>query len=118
MCIRDRPGPVFVKGFLRCCARSLGVEPETVMELVYERERAMLVARRKERPVSAPQPVTPAAPEAGAPAPSAAKVASAPRLFPKLPTASTLLWVVVALFVAMVMMAAFNLIGASPLGPT
>ena len=31
------PGPVFVKGFLRCCARALGIEAEVVMELVYER---------------------------------------------------------------------------------
>ncbi len=120
------PGPVFVKGFLRCCARALSVEPETVMELVYERERALLVARRRERP-SAPHPTEAVAPEPSASAPSTPRPTetSAPvaagglrGLFPKLPSVSLMLWVVVALLVAMVMMAAFNLLGHGSVGPT
>jgi len=34
----DLPGPVFVKGFLRCCARVLEVDPELFFELLYARE--------------------------------------------------------------------------------
>ncbi|MBX7084766.1 MAG: helix-turn-helix domain-containing protein, partial [Nannocystaceae bacterium] len=49
------PGPVFVKGFLRCAARALGVEVQTVMDLLYERERAALAARKGAKP-SLPSP--------------------------------------------------------------
>ncbi|MBA3546257.1 MAG: helix-turn-helix domain-containing protein [Nannocystis sp.] len=35
------PGPVFVKGFFRCCARSLGIDAEPVLSLLHERERAL-----------------------------------------------------------------------------
>ena len=35
------PGPVFVKGFFRCCARSLGIDAEVVLSLLHERERAL-----------------------------------------------------------------------------
>lgn len=77
------PGPVFVKGFLRCCARSLGVEAETVMELVYERERALLMARRKERPQSsalpAPHARTPKRLRKAEPAESAKSESSKPK---------------------------------------
>lgn len=34
----DLPGPVFVKGFLRCCARVLEVDHELFFELLYARE--------------------------------------------------------------------------------
>ncbi len=137
------PGPVFVKGFLRCCARALGVEPEEVMELVYERERELLVARRRERPTSPDMPgmevpQTPAleagdaavpqaddeqAPTSTEPAPPHA-AADRPSLFAGLRSAvgaggiSLMLWVVVAIFVAMVMMAAFSMLGQGSLGPT
>ncbi len=153
------PGPVFVKGFLRCCSRALGLEAEVVMELVYERERELLVARRRERPASAGMPsaaatTTPADPastrsertpegqasegEAPAdavpatadaapennPSPAATGQSEANELFGALRRVvgrggvSMMLWVAVALFVAMVMMAAFNLLGVSPIGPT
>ena len=46
----ELPGPVFVKGFLRCAARALGVDVDAVMELLYERERAQLHHRRRDRP--------------------------------------------------------------------
>lgn len=35
------PGPVFVKGFFRCCARSLAIDAEPVLSLLHERERAL-----------------------------------------------------------------------------
>lgn len=46
------PGPVFVKGFFRCCARSLELDPETVLALLHEQERALqqLKTGRRERP--------------------------------------------------------------------
>ncbi len=48
----ELPGPVFVKGFLRCSARALGVDADAVMELLYERERAQLNNRRRDRPAA------------------------------------------------------------------
>ncbi len=147
------PGPVFVKGFLRCCARALGVEAETVMELVYEREREMLVARRRERPVAPDAALSAPAPSDPSSTKASSKVAKteAPRE-PKTPSAeadappaeagpegaapqplfdlgaitkrlgrsgvSFMLWFAVAVFVAMVMMAAWNALGQTPLGPT
>lgn len=127
------PGPVFVKGFLRCCARALGLEPELVMELVYDRERELLVARRRERPAASapeaaavePDAVVPTADAASGPAPAAkAETSEGMDLFGGLRRVvgnggmSMMLWFVVALFVAMVMMAAFNMLGVGPTGPT
>lgn len=122
----ELPGPVFVKGFLRCCARSLGVNPETVMELFYERERAVLNARRRERPATS-------VPHSGAPSsdgvvkrlpprvrkhptPAEERTGPWPALMDRLPSPSVVLWVAVVVFVAMVVLAAFNLVnGTSPL---
>jgi hypothetical protein len=169
------PGPVFVKGFLRCAARALGVDVQTVMDLLFERERAALSARRRDRPASAP---VPAAPDEFAPrrtaeprtarasartreptadglaespadeiAPDAipsaepmprraadggskrrpprlrARQAAGPNIVERvrahLPSPAVFLWVVVAAFVAMVVLAAFNLVGgAAPGGPS
>ncbi len=131
------PGPVFVKGFLRCCSRALGLEAEVVMELVYERERELLVAaRRRERPV--PQPTNASAgpgraeplerdglEHRSAASPSkAGPHAQGMNVFGGLGRVfgrggvSMMLWVAVALFVGMVMMAAFNMLGVSSIGPT
>ncbi|MEZ4451738.1 MAG: helix-turn-helix domain-containing protein [Nannocystaceae bacterium] len=41
------PGPVFVKGFLRCCARALEIDEQVVLDLLYEQERARLRADRE-----------------------------------------------------------------------
>ncbi|MBV1856880.1 MAG: helix-turn-helix domain-containing protein, partial [Nannocystaceae bacterium] len=135
------PGPVFVKGFLRCCARALGLEAEVVMELVYERERELLQARRRERPAAAPTsaeapmpgaaPTPPATLDAAPPVqgqgPGAAAAAAQAegmslvgglRHLVRRGGVSMMLWVAVALFVAMVMMAAFNMLGVSTVGPT
>ena len=40
------PGPVFVKGFLRCCARALEIDDQVVLDLLYEQERAKMHAER------------------------------------------------------------------------
>ena len=169
------PGPVFVKGFLRCAARALGVDVQTVMDLLFERERAALSARRRDRPASAPAmpaddvpqrrrvaprssstsaPVSEAAAEvlperpadesASEPAESRpeparrraseggskrrpprlrARPAAGPNIVERvrahLPSPAVFLWVVVAAFVAMVVLAAFNLVGgAAPGGPS
>lgn len=109
------PGPVFVKGFLRCCTRALGLPSETVMELLYERERVALQARRLAQrpssdreaiPVTAPQ--APRVPER--PAPDGGVVR---RALLGLPRANALLWLMIAAFVAMLVMAAIDLIGTS-----
>lgn len=162
------PGPVFAKGFLRCAARALGVDVQTVMDLLFERERAALSARRRERPPSAPAMVAdePAPrsrveirPRARASEPTSESVAdgtdlelderavdarppeTAPRrpdgrkrrsprlraraatgpsmkerVRARLPSPALFLWVVVAAFVAMVVLAAFNLVGGGATG--
>ncbi len=135
------PGPVFVKGFLRCCARALGLEPEVVMELVYDRERELLVARRRERPAAsatteaatvepdapssaAPTGQAPAGQLEGPPGPPSRPSGPSMDLFGGLRRVigrggvSMMLWFVVALVVAMVMMAAFNMLGVTTGGPT
>lgn len=156
----ELPGQVFVKGFLRCCARALGVSQPAVMDLLYERERALLQARRKERvepearldrPRPAPAKPKPAQPKgkSSKPAtsskqtkpsrPAKSRPPSAPvegpvglppkltarpavtapspvaRLRELVPSAHALLWIVVAIFVAFLVLAAFNLAG-SPVG--
>jgi Helix-turn-helix domain len=124
------PGPVFVKGFLRCCTRALGLPSETVMELLYERERAALHARRQQqRPllgsglgsgesdvVPARRPkLPPRVKVKERPAPDGGVVRHA---LMGLPRANALLWLVVLAFIAVLVMAAFNLVGDNPLGPT
>lgn len=119
------PGPVFVKGFLRCCARSLGMDPDEVMELLYERERAQLQARKRERPANPPT-TDRSGGEAPVPRmPPKVRRSAAPArsfgfgdLLSKAPSISLLLWVLIAILVAMVMAAAFNLMGQGPSGPT
>ncbi|MCH9687317.1 MAG: helix-turn-helix domain-containing protein [Deltaproteobacteria bacterium] len=119
------PGPVFVKGFLRCCTRALGLPSEVVMELLYERERAALHARRQQQRSVLPPTETEAASAAAPSAPVAPRVKPRPaadggvvrRALFGLPRANTLLWLMIAAFVAVLVMAAFNLAGAGPIGP-
>lgn len=132
------PGPVFVKGFLRCCTRALGLPSETVMELLYEQERAALQARRQQqRPllsggglsggglagglasgesdvVPAPSRKPPRVKVKERPAPDGGVVRHA---LIGLPRANALLWLVVLAFIAVMVMAAFNLAGDLSLGP-
>ena len=149
----ELPGQVFVKGFLRCCARALGVSQQGVMDLLHERERSALQARRKDRtpePVAVPPPrrlsarertgprrgVRPPGTSASAAGPalppairnhapprlSGARARATPvgpgvgeRLRRMVPSAHAVLWLVVALFVVFLVLAAFNLAGA-PVG--
>jgi transcriptional regulator with XRE-family HTH domain len=116
------PGPVFVKGFLRCCTRALGLPSETVMELLYERERVALHARRQQQRPSIgaetdalPTPKRPPRVTVRKrPAPDGGVVRHA---LMGLPRTGTLLWLVVLAFIAVLVMAAFNLAGGNPLGP-
>lgn len=110
----ELPGPVFAKGFLRCCARALDIGPDVVMELLYDRERAALVARRRESAAR----VSELEVEATNVRADRANQQPLQKLLERLPTPQQLLWVVVAALVAMVLMAAFNLVGGSPGGPT
>jgi cytoskeletal protein RodZ len=106
----ELPGPVFVKGFLRCCARSLGLEQEKILELLYERERAITRARRREqRPVTGNHAAPPRRSDARAPRSVAPGGRSISRMLSSLTATNLLLWLVVALFVAVLVMAAFNL---------
>lgn len=99
----ELPGMVFVKGFLRCCARALELDPDTVLGLLYERERTQLRKRRREglpdgKPTSTVR--GPARPGLQA------RVAE---WIGQLPSARILMWVVVALLVALVVFIAFTL---------
>jgi cytoskeletal protein RodZ len=113
----ELPGPVFVKGFLRCCARALGLADDAVMELVYAREKAALQARRRpgSGPVPEPAPVLPrSAPRVRTRAATGGRLAE--RLRARMPSPALFLWLVVAVFVAMVVLAAFNLWSGGPPG--
>lgn len=133
------PGPVFVRGFLRCAARALGLDPTAVLELLYEQERVRLKARRRERPptgahtaVTRPSPSADASVsetaasstfEAGpvaaqaTPSPAAQSKtrmqlgAIARELGDRVDPASLVMWLVIALVIAFVVLAAFNLVG-------
>ncbi|MCA9661599.1 MAG: helix-turn-helix domain-containing protein, partial [Myxococcales bacterium] len=48
------PGPVFVKGFLRCCARALEIDDQVVLDLLYEQERAKMRAEHEPEPEPEP----------------------------------------------------------------
>ncbi|MEZ4381482.1 MAG: helix-turn-helix domain-containing protein [Nannocystaceae bacterium] len=50
------PGPVFVKGFLRCCARALEIDDQVVLDLLYEQERAKMRAEHEPEPEPEPRP--------------------------------------------------------------
>jgi cytoskeletal protein RodZ len=110
----ELPGMVFGKGFLRCCARALELDPDTVLGLLYAREREQLRARRRDAS-SVSTPSRASGPEAGrrwAPRkrsrtnPVHAWVAE---WLSRLPSARIVMWVVVALIVALIVLIAFTL---------
>jgi transcriptional regulator with XRE-family HTH domain len=107
----ELPGMVFTKGFLRCCARALELDSDTVLGLLYERERTQLRKRRRDgmpedKPASSSRrPVRPG--PAGAI--SARIQASIAEWISQLPSARIIMWVVVALLVALVVLIAFTL---------
>ncbi len=127
----ELPGPVFVKGFLRCCARTLEVDPEAFFELLYAQSEdedppeepsgrtpsdSVLALADSVEPVGEQQP-----PASGEP-----PVATTPSLFAelwmrfdpvvrrvgqmtgKLPSRQ-LLWLGVVLLLALLVLAAFTL---------
>jgi len=108
------PGPVFAKGFLRCCARALGVAPEHLVE-PYEdwmhhaeggtaSPPAAAKSPQALAPASAGQDAPPAAPPRSR-GPSGAWAAAKWRI----ETANLALWTVLVLFVLVVISAAFQL---------
>lgn len=100
----ELPGMVFAKGFMRCCARALDLDPDTVLGLLYERERERLRARRREASVAASDKPSPRKQSRGGTA--QAWIASA---LGRLPSARILMWLVVALIVALIVLIAFTL---------
>ncbi len=72
------PGPVFVKGFFRCCARSLSLDAEVVMALLYEHERAQQQLKSGRRERHAPQLARPAAVATGSTVGSLPRGAASP----------------------------------------
>ncbi len=92
------PGPVFAKGFLRCVARALGLDPDTVLALLYERERQLLLARKRERPASGAFPSMSI---------QNGRIVAPPRR--TIQRTEILLWVAIALFVAVLLLGAFAL---------
>ena len=102
-------GPVFVKGFLRVCSRSLNLDEQTVIGLLYEQERERLRARRRDSsgPISGPVSTITAAESSGL-WPRFVARATDPRL---------ILWVVVALLVTLIVIVAFTLASSQGGGP-
>jgi cytoskeletal protein RodZ len=102
----ELPGMVFVKGFLRCCARALELDADTVLGLLYERERTQLRKRRRDgMPEDKPASVRPG-PASALQARIQAQVAE---WISELPSARIIMWIVVALLVALVVLIAFTL---------
>lgn len=135
------PGPVFVRGFFRCCARSLGLDPEGVVGLLHEHLRAQQAGSkpsRRERPPVQAVRATPAA--SRTPALSAAPAGLEParpalagagaaagilsdswaafvRALGQLPQSRTLMWIVVGLVVAAIAVSAFAVAGLHASAP-
>lgn len=116
----ELPGMVFAKGFLRVCARTLELDEDTVLGLLYERERVALRQRRREASSTTAlegRQVLRADPRA-----SKSKRSKHPvqvmidgaldyvsAWIADLPRAQILMWIVVALLVALVVFIAFTL---------
>ena len=108
----ELPGMVFAKGFLRCCARTLGLDEDTVLGLLYEREREI----RKVSPREGSTPVMVPPARASAKESEARPLVSvegwrewAYALPQRIATPRVLLWVLVTLFVILVVYLAFTI---------
>jgi transcriptional regulator with XRE-family HTH domain len=115
----ELPGMVFAKGFLRCCARSLGLEEDTVLGLLYEREREVRAAPREGNAplvVPAPRAKTREAP-AGALLGLDALKHWALEFRSKILAPRVLLWVLVTLFVILVVFLAFTIASGQGTSP-
>jgi len=111
----ELPGMVFAKGFLRVCARALELDEDTVLGLLYERERVQLRQRRREAsnvtPVDAQAPSRPAR---GADSSKSEGLLAwagdyVQGWIARLPSARIIMWIIVALLVALVVFIAFTL---------
>ena len=100
----ELPGMVFAKGFMRCCARALELDPDTVLGLLYERERERLRTRRREASVAGAADPSPRKQSRGG-----TDQAWIAQRMGQLPSARILMWLVVALLVALVVLIAFTL---------
>ncbi len=132
------PGPVFVKGFLRCCARALEVDGDTVIDLLYEQERARVRANQEKEREKAPAPNEAATATPVAAAMSTAGATATPRvsaarlgarlaegargllgaagdLAARLPRSNLLMWIVVGLLVLGVVFAVYVAAGSQRL---
>jgi cytoskeletal protein RodZ len=103
----ELPGMVFAKGFLRCCARSLELDADVVLGLLYARERERLRARRRESSVTVGVQQTPRKQSRGGSA-----QAWLAQVLSRMPSARILMWLVVALLVALIVLIAFTLASA------
>lgn len=109
----ELPGMVFAKGFLRCCARALELDPDTVLGLLYERERERLRARRREGSVTVGAQPTPRKQSPGGSTRISAQLQMwIARWLSRLPSARILMWLLVALLVALIVLIAFTLASA------
>jgi hypothetical protein len=106
----ELPGMVFAKGFLRCCARSLELDPDVVLGLLYARERERLRARRREPSVAIGALGTQTMPRKQSRGGSVQIWIA--QWLSRLPSARILMWLVVALLVALVVLIAFTLASA------
>lgn len=118
------PGPVFVRGFFRCCARSLGLDPESVIAILAEHLRVQQAgAKSSRRPpavhavrgASAAKPALSAAPaEAARPVALSWIEGVGPailRALSQVPHTRTLMWIAVCMVIAVVAMTAFAMSG-------
>ncbi len=101
----ELPGLVFAKGFLRCCARALDLDPDAVIGMLYEQEREQLRAKRRE--TSGVGIHVPAG--FGKHGRSNGVSRWVATQLDRLPSAQILMWLIVALIVALIVLAAFTL---------
>lgn len=112
------PGPVFVKGFLRSCARAIDLDPETLLDLYYERDR-MLTRSRGQAPSpefpakamrlgAAARDVTASEPETEEGVREAGVLARWRALQARIPALNILLWLAMIVFVGALVMLAFT----------
>ena len=122
------PGPVFVKGFLRCCARALDVDGDAVIDLLYEQERARARVGQEgaqaEGAVAEVGAVAPVPPVTPAPASRAEHLrdrltgalsgvsAGLGEIAARLPRSHVLMWIVVGLLVLGLVLAVYVAAGA------
>ncbi|MEE9384130.1 MAG: helix-turn-helix domain-containing protein [Nannocystaceae bacterium] len=96
----ELPGLVFVKGFLRCCARALKLDEEVLLGLLYEQERAALRGRRRD---ASP------APRQGTDGAHSRSAVARVRALPLLPTARLLMWSALLVIIVLFVLVAFTL---------